>query len=206
MWTILKINSQKVNNGRAEGAISHLPSENLWLSQSAHNYHRALACASATAARCSVFFFYPYDLTFESFRTAHVLSRAAQPRQFIFLSFFPVISGVAAILTATPIWIQSIMVRIPACKLRSLNWVSAVSQVIIRLAYEVLSFLLVSGPLLLCLFHLYDNAFTPSSEATDDKDKCTRYLHKVLSLKAPTSSLHFYVLQSAIFAAFSSAN
>lgn len=89
MWTILKINSHKVNNGRAEGAISHLPSENLWLSQSAHNYHRALACACATAARCSVFFFfYPYDLTFESFRTAHALSRAAQPRQFIFLSFF----------------------------------------------------------------------------------------------------------------------
>lgn len=80
----LKIKSCKVNNGRGESPISHVPSENSWLSQSAHNYHRALACASATAARRSIF----YDLTFEGFRVAHVFIQAAQPQQFFFFFYF----------------------------------------------------------------------------------------------------------------------
>lgn len=195
----LKIKYCKVNNGRGESPISHVPSENSWLSQSAHNYHRALACASATAARA---FF--TTLLSRAFALHTSLYKLHSHSSF----YFSFISGVAAISTATPVRIQFITVRVPGDEAQA----SIVElglcdfEVIIQLAYEVLPFLLVSGPLLLCFFHLYDNAFTPSSEATDDKDKCTRYLHKVLSLRALASSLHFYVLQSAIFAAFSSAN
>lgn len=72
------------------------------------------------------------------------------------------------------------------------------------MAYEALPLLLVSGPLLRCLSHLYclyDNTFSPPSEATGDKDKCACYLHKVLR-KERGRSLRFYALQSAILAVF----